>query len=53
MVDEGFASEFEGVPERYPERNRGWYLAYPGLTHGYGHFFEGLVTRGLVERSRT
>jgi hypothetical protein len=48
LVDEEFASPFETIPDRPAERKRGWYLAYPGLTHGFGHFFEGLVTRGLL-----
>jgi hypothetical protein len=53
FVDEGLASEFETVPERPIERNRGWYLAFPGLTHGHYHFAEGMVTRGLIARERT
>jgi hypothetical protein len=29
-------------------RSRGWYLLQVGLLHPYGHFFDAMVTRGLL-----
>jgi hypothetical protein len=50
LVDEGFAGPHEKVaPDPRP---RAWFLAYAGMTHGHGHFFEGFVTRGLVVSRR-
>jgi hypothetical protein len=51
LVEQGFAGPHEHVDVLQP-RPRGWFLAWPGLTHSYGHFFEGFVTRGFVARRR-
>jgi hypothetical protein len=51
LVDEGFGGPHEKLTALQP-RPRGWFLAWPGLTHSYGHFFEGFVTRGLVANRR-
>ena len=51
LVDEGFGGPHENL-DTLQAQPRGWFLAWPGLTHSYGHFFEGFVTRGLVTRRR-
>jgi hypothetical protein len=33
-------------------RSRGWYVLQTGLLHPYGHYFEALVTRGLLGIAR-
>ena len=49
LVDEGLAAPHEPPAALTPvPKPRGWFLAWPGLTHSYGHFFEGYVTRGQV-----
>jgi hypothetical protein len=50
LVDEGFANPGEKLPTSWPEVKRAYFLAYPGVTHGFGHFYEGYVTRGLLAR---
>jgi hypothetical protein len=52
LIDEGFANPAEKVPPSWPEEKRGYFLAFPGVTHGFGHFYEGYVTRSLVARAR-
>ena len=32
-------------------RSRGWYLLQVGLLHPYGHYFDAMVTRGLLANS--
>jgi hypothetical protein len=51
LVDEGFGGPHENL-DALQARPRGWFLAWPGITHSYGHFFEGFVTRGFVTRRR-
>lgn len=51
LVDAGFGGPHENL-DALQARPRGWFLAWPGLTHSYGHFFEGFVTRGLVAKRR-
>jgi hypothetical protein len=51
LIDEGFAGPHETVAAP-PPVPRAWFLAYAGMTHGHGHFFEGFVTKGLVSSRR-
>ena len=52
-VEEGAVGPNAGWLEPYwaAKPNRGWFLADLALTHSWGHFYEALVTRGLLGTS--